>query len=147
MKQYESKENEKKTKQYETFINIETGDRVDIEKRIIKRNGFMITYLDNLIKLVEATGSKKAEVIKFILRRMSKSENTLIITEDEIVKKTKISKYTVCETLKILEDKNIIRRRKGAIMLNPNVLHRGNEAKQNELYRKYLKFKIENVEI
>ena len=133
-------------KQYETYVNEETGEKVDIEKRVVKRSGFMITYLDSLIKLIEATGSKKAEIIKFILRRISKSENTLIITEDEIVKKTKVSKYTVCETLKILEDKNIIRRRKGAIMLNPNVLHRGNEAKQNELYRKYLEFKFENIE-
>ena len=133
-------------KQYETYVNEETGEKVDMEKRVINRRGFMITYLDYLIKLIEATGSKKAEVIKFILRRMSKSENVLIITEDEIVKKTKVSKYTVCETLKILEEKNIIRRRKGAIMLNPMILHRGNEAKQNELYRKYLEFKIENIE-
>lgn len=130
-------------KQYETYINEETGEKVDIEKRVIKRNGFMITYLDNLLKILDATGSKKAIVIKFILKRMSKSENILIITEDELAKKTKVSKFTVCETLKTLEKNNIIKRRKGALMVNPLVLHRGNEGKQKELHRKYLEFNKE----
>lgn len=130
-------------KQYETYINEETGEKVDIEKRVIKRNGFMITYLDNLLKLLDATGSKKGIVIKFILKRMSKSENILIITEDELAKKTKVSKFTVCETLKILEKNNIIKRRKGVLMINPLVLHRGNEGKQKELHRKYLEFNKE----
>ena len=128
-------------KQYETYINEATGEKVDIEKRVINRRGFMITYLDYLLGILDATGSKKGIVIKYILKRMSKSENTLIITENKKEKKTKVSKFTVCETLKTLEKKNIIKRKKGALMVNPLVLHRGNEGKQKELNRKYMEFK------
>ena len=65
------------------------------------------------------------EVVKYILNNMEKSTNTLIITTRELATKSKTSKQTVIETLKALEEAQIITRKTGAIMIHPKLMHRG----------------------
>ena len=55
------------------------------------------------------------EVVKYILKNMEKSNDTLIITTGELAEKSWVSKPMVIETLKILEYVGIIKRRTGAI--------------------------------
>lgn len=55
------------------------------------------------------------EVVKYILKNMEKSNNTLIITTGELAEKSGVSKPMLIETLKILEYVGIIKRRTGAI--------------------------------
>lgn len=105
------------------------------------RNGFMITYMSAIISLIEKLGTKKMEVVKYIFENMSKSENTLIITTRELSEKTNVSKPVVLETLKILEDANLITRRTGAIMISAKLVHRGNENKERYLMTKFYDFK------
>lgn len=104
------------------------------------RNGFMITYMSAIISLIEKLGTKKMTIVKYIFENMSKSENTLIITTRELAEKTKVSKPVVLETLKILEDANLISRRTGAIMLSARLMHRGNEQKERYLMTKFYSF-------
>lgn len=75
----------------------------------------MITYLSAIINLIDSLGNKKMEVVKYILKNMEKSNNTLIITTGELAEKSGVSKPMVIETLKILEYAGIIKRRTGAI--------------------------------
>lgn len=96
---------------------------IDTFEKTISRNGFMITYLSEIICLIENLGNKKMLVVKYILNNMSKYENTLIITTPELSKKCGVSRQTVSETLKLLEEANLIKRRTGAIMLNPRLLN------------------------
>src|SRR5699024_950078 len=59
------------------------------------------------------------------------STNTLIITTTELAKKSKVSRQTVSDTLKILEESQIIARKTCAIMIHSNLVHRGNHSKEN----------------
>lgn len=106
-----------------------------------RRNGFMITYMTAIISLIEKLGTKKMAVVKYIFENMSKSENTLIITTRELSEKSKVSKPVVIETLKILEDANLISRKTGAIMLSAKLMHRGDQNKERYLMTKFSSFK------
>lgn len=105
-----------------------------------RRNGFMITYLGSIVSLIDKLGTKKMQVVKYILENMSKSENTLIITTAELAAKAKVSKPVVLETLQILEDAKLISRKTGAIMLSAKLMHRGNENKERYLMTKFTEF-------
>ncbi|WP_180235186.1 replication/maintenance protein RepL [Bacillus cereus] len=104
------------------------------------RNGFMITYLTAIISLIEKLGTKKMIVVKYILENMSKSENTLIITTNELAQKTKVSKPVVLETLKLLEEAKLIKRRTGAIMLSAKLIHKGSDSKERYLMTRFHSF-------
>ncbi|MEM5678954.1 replication/maintenance protein RepL [Bacillus paranthracis] len=71
------------------------------------------------------------QVVKYILENMDKSTNTLIITTRELTEKSKVSRQTVIDTLKTLEQAQIITRRTGAIMIHPSLVHRGKDTKRN----------------
>lgn len=111
-----------------------------------KRNGFMITYMSAIISLIEKLGTKKMTVVKYIFENMSKSENTLIMTTRELAEKTNVSKPVVLETLKILEDADLISRKTGAIMISAKLIHKGNESKERYLMTKFYAFSEEKTE-
>lgn len=108
-----------------------------------KRNGFMITYMTAVISLIEKLGTKKMQVVKYIFENMSKSENTLIITTRELSKATKVSKPVVLETLKILEESNLVSRKTGAIIVSAKLMHRGSEEKERYLMTRFHAFNKE----
>ena len=64
----------------------------------------------------------------------------MIATTREIAKATGTSLQTVITTLKILEEGNIIKRKTGVLMLNPELLMRGDDQK------KYLLLEFGNFE-
>lgn len=119
-----------------------TGEvkEVDEFETKVNRSGFMITYMSAIINLIDKLGTKKMQVMKYIFENMSKTENTLIITTDELAKKSKVSKPVVIETLKILEESNLIKRRTGAIILHPRLMHKGDELKERYLLTKFETF-------
>jgi len=133
----------------ETWIQIDedTGEyigepkKVDVVLKQSDRAGFMITYLSTIIQVIERLGNKKMQVVKFLLQKMDKSSNTLIKTIPEIVAETGISTQTVSETLKILEEANIISRRPGVVMLSPKLVHRGNAQKERLLLTRFCEIK------
>jgi len=122
--------------------NLETGEIVEASEitKKIGRQGFMITYLSAIISLIEFLGNKKMQVVKYILTNMEKANNVLVITTKELSIKSRVSEKTVIETLKILERANIIRRRTGAIMVNSDLVHRGNENKEKVLIARFQEF-------
>lgn len=108
------------------FCDIETGEieEVDVfEKKVGRNEPFMITYMQEILSLMEVLGNRKMKVVKYILKTMNKSNNTLLITTEELAKKTNVSRQTVSDTLKILTDVGIIKRRIGAIMINPKLMN------------------------
>ena len=139
------KKNNAKISESEFWVQIdpETGEiignpkEVDVILKKSDRNGFMITYLSTIIQLIEKLGNQKMKVVKYLLSKMSKSENIVIKTVDEIAKETGISDKTVRETLKLLEEADIISRRPGIIMLSPKLVHRGNSQKERYLMTKF----------
>lgn len=125
-----------------TWINKETGEEItttDIVKKVT-RSGFRITYLSFIINLFDELGGKKYKVISYILDNMDMSSNILVTTVDKLVQKTKVSKPTVIETLKLLENAKLITRTTGAIMLNPELIHRGSAEKEKLLLTRFEEF-------
>jgi DNA-binding transcriptional regulator YhcF (GntR family) len=139
----------------EVWINRDTGEirEVDTFERPVedkRNNGFMITYLAEIINMIETIGNKKMQVIKYILAHMSKSENTLIVTTRELAKKCNVGLNTVVETLKLLDDAGIIERRTGAIMVSPKLCNNWKAPKEATMMIKYHEFsesaKSDNIE-
>ncbi|MBA6432817.1 replication/maintenance protein RepL, partial [Pseudomonas aeruginosa] len=88
-------------------------------------------------------GGKKLKIVNYILDNVHLSNNTMIATVREIAEGTNTSTKTVNTTLKILEEGNIIKRRTGALMLNPELLMRGDDQKQKYLLLEFGNFEQE----
>src|SRR5699024_640292 len=135
----ERKENEVLYNGTSTGVNKERGEEIVTDDVIKKtgRNGFMMTYLSAIVQLIDNLVNKKMQVVKYILENMDKSTNTKIITTTKLTNKSKTSKQTVIETLKILEEAQIIARKTGAIMIHSSLIHRGNESKEKYLLARF----------
>lgn len=124
------------------YQDLDTGEIIEASEVIkkVERNGFMITYLSAIINLIDSLGNKKMQIVKYILKNMEKSNNTLIITSRELAEKSGTSLQTVTDTLKTLEDAGIIKRKTGAIMIHSDLIHRGSSNKEKALLTKFEEF-------
>ena len=78
--------------------------------------------------------AEKLKIVNYIPDNVHLSNNTMIATTREIAKATGTSLQTVITTLKILEEGNIIKRKTGVLMLNPELLMRGDDQNKNTSY-------------
>lgn len=101
-----------------------------------RRSNFAILYPLQFYGLINSVGNKKMEVISYIIRHMS-ADNVLIATSAQIAKKANVSKNTVDRTLQALEKANLIRRKPGIIMLNPQLINRKHKPGEFRLMVKY----------
>lgn len=126
----------------ETFANTETGEVIEVDKlyRTQSSGNFVKAYIVQMVSMLDAIGGKKLKIVNYILDNVHLSNNTLIATTREIAQETNTSLQTVTTTLKVLEEGNIIKRRTGAIMLNPELLMRGDDNKQKYLLIEFGKF-------
>lgn len=127
----------------EIWVNQQTGEVREVdtfEKPVQRDSGFMITYLAEIINMIETLGNKKMQVVKYILSHMCKANNTLIITVRELAEECNMSTKTVNETLKLLEGANIIERRTGAIMVNPKLCNNWRSNKEASMMITYKEF-------
>ena len=125
----------------DVWVNQRTGETIEADQviRKVPRNGFEITYLAYFMDLFDKLGGKKYVVFKYILSNKS-TENTLIITNRELAEKTGTSLQTVSDTLKLLRESGLLTQRTGAIMLHPQLAHRGSERKEAYLLQKFVSF-------
>ena len=124
------------------IIECQTVD--EFERPIGRKDHFMITYLAEIISLIDALGNQKMKVVKYILQNMSKNENMLAITTEKLADKSGVSKKTVIETLKILDSAGIIQRRTGVIMVSPKLMNNKTAKGEATLMVKYHQFESEN---
>ena len=108
----------------------------DVVDKPVLRQNFMIAYLSTIVSMIDKLGNQKMQVVKYLLKEMD-SNNLIIKTIAEIEKETGISHTTIQETLKILENANIIHRRTGVIMISPKLVNRGNAGKERYLLTKF----------
>lgn len=132
-------------------INRETGEFEEVGqadmfyKPVARTEPFMITYLAEIINLIDNLGNKKMQVVKYILRNMSKSDNILLITNRELAEKANVGINTVTDTLKTLEKANIIQRRTGAIMISPKLMNNKKAKGEAIMMTKYKQFNDDEV--
>lgn len=113
---------------------------VDVIVREVSRAGFSITYLATIINMIDNIGNKKMQVVKYILQNMD-SNNKLSQTIREIANGAECSLQTVNDTLKILEECEIIARKTGTVMLSPKLVHKGNAQRERFLMTKFYEVK------
>ena len=128
----------------EVWINKVTGETRTIDMFVKdyeeKRNGFIVAYLGEIINMMESLGNKKMQVVKYILENIEGSNNALIITTRELAKKSGVSLNVVVRTLKLLDEKGIIQRRTGSLMLNPKFCNRWKANKERAMMIKFQGF-------
>ena len=137
----------KKTKAYfeetEKWVRVDKdGNKIGEPKEVnvlvkeISRNGFAITYLGELVRLIDTIGNKKMKVVKYLLKKMD-SENKLVETIREIAEHCEVSTRVVNDTLKMLEETGFVARKTGCVMLSPKIAHKGNASRERYLMTKF----------
>lgn len=130
------------------LIDEQTGEVIEVDKLYRKQSSgnFVKAYIVQLVSMLDMIGGKKLKIVNYILDNVHLSNNLIVATTREIAKATNTSTQTVTRTLKILEEGNIIKRRTGAIMLNPELLMRGDDQKQKYLLLEFGQFEQEASE-
>ncbi|HDJ5793193.1 TPA: replication/maintenance protein RepL [Staphylococcus aureus] len=132
----------------ETYVNQETGEVLEVDKiyRQQVQGNFVKAYIKGLVMMLDVVGGSKLKVVNYLLDNLRLSDNKLIATTREIADNTKTSPTTVTDTLKTLEKGNVIKRRTGVIMLNPEILLRGDDNKHRHLLVEFREFDRANEE-
>lgn len=130
----------------QTLIDHDTGEKYEVDKIYRKQTqgNFVKAYIRGLVMMLDVTGGAKLKVVNYLLENLSLSDNKLVATVREIGESLKISTKTVTETLKTLENGNVIKRKTGVIMLNPEILYRGDDSKQRFLLVEFAQFSRED---
>ena len=117
---------------------------VNVLVKEISRHDFMITYLAQMVSMLDTIGNRKMKVVKYILANMDKSTNKLTETTTELAEHCGVSRMCVSETLGLLEDAGFIARKTGVIMLSPKIVHKGNVQKERLLMTKFRELRGED---
>lgn len=102
----------------------------------IPKGKFEITYTAELFNIMKELGNKKIEVLSFLLDNKD-GNNSLNMTNTEIAERTHVSRKTVVETLKILSEADLIRRKGTVVTVSPRFMMKGNQLREAWLMRKY----------
>lgn len=127
----------------DTWKNLRTGEerRVDeYMKSIGRKDPFYITYMLEILRLFDSLGGKKIKIIKFMLENMSKNDNTLKYTQREIAKLVPASLRTVTETIKILVNADLIKCKRGLIMISPRFMNNWQAQKEANMLVQFKEF-------
>lgn len=118
---------------------------VNVLVKRITRNNFMITYLADMVSLIDTIGNKKMKVVKYILKNMDTSTNKLTETTAEIAKGAGVSRVVVSQTLQLLEEAGFIARKTGVVMLSPKIAHKGSATKERLLMTKFRELREDDL--
>ncbi len=127
--------NRKKKKGTQRIIEEERGEEIKIEKIDSKETTGKVVkaYIVQLISMLDMIGGKKLKIVNYIRDNVHLSNNTMVATKREIAKATGTRLQTVITRLKILEEGNIIKKKTGVLVLNPELLMKGDDQKQKYL--------------
>lgn len=122
------------------YINRQTGEIITCQVAEIEErdSNFTKFWLGNILAAVEEVSNAKMQLIWYLLKNMDYYNNTLLKTVQEIVDESGLGKNTVVETLKILEKYDIIRRKTGVILLNPDIMFKGGVGKRRAVLLRYM---------
>lgn len=131
------------------YLNTTTGEIeefqvVEIEERDAN---FQKIWVGHILSAIDEISNAKMKLLFFLIQEAVRLENIIPMTADEISQKSGVSKATVVRTLQALEKHNIVKRKTGIVMLNPNVIFKGGYGKRmNVLMRYHSLFEEEQTE-
>lgn len=131
----------KKTKIVGTqkYLNQDTGEIIECQVMEIEERdaNFQKFWLSHIMSAIDELSNAKMKLVFYIFENINPATNILLKTIDEMAQETKISQRTIIDTLKILQKHDIISRKIGAIILNPNVLFKGDTNKRRAILTFY----------
>lgn len=123
------------------WVNQLTGEVRYVQEIDVKctDKGFEKVWLGALLSTLDILGNKKLKVVKALLEKKSRSDNTVTIKRQaDLAKELGVSKQTVTDTFKALRDVNFIRQVvPGHYILNPSVIWRGSAGGRHAVMMKF----------
>src|SRR5699024_6321438 len=123
------------------YIDTSTGEKETMQVRNIKEReaNFHKICIGNMIESLDMIGKQKIRVSIFIMENINK-ENELIMTYRVIAQKTNTSLHTVSETMKALQESNLLSKiRNGYYRVNPDVIFKGGRNDRMNVLLRYSK--------
>ena len=130
----------------DTWVNQRTGEAVQAITTVsgATDKGFDKVWLGMILSVLELFGSKRIDVVKYILENRNRSDNTVVFTQKELAKKSKTSYQTVNHTIKILKEANFLTQIvPGYYRINPAVIWRGSHFNRMAIMAKFSEEKRE----
>jgi Firmicute plasmid replication protein (RepL). len=120
-------------------IVVDSPDLHAILKKAYGQKAFWKLYMADYIQVILGSMDyKQLDVFMYISLNTQPSTNLFIGTYEKIMKDCNVSKDTVYKLLKKLIEHNFIKRKQnGVYMVNPNIVMKGNNTKQNLLISYY----------
>src|SRR5699024_386500 len=133
----------KKVKLLETkeFIDASTGEKETMQVTNIEERdaNFHKIWLGHMLESLDMIGNQKIRVEMFNMENINK-ENELIMTYRVIAEKTNTSLQTVSETMKALQESNLLSKiRNGYYRVNPDVIFKGGRNDRMNVLLRYSK--------
>ena len=123
----------------------ETGEVIAIGEPIIAptittkipRGNFEIVYTAQLFDILKKLGNRKIRVLNYLLDEKD-ATNCLNMTNTELSQKTGVSRKTVVDTMNVLSDAGLVKRKGTVIMLSPNFMVKGSRIREAYLMHKFV---------
>lgn len=127
--------------QKKQLMDTETGEIIEVEqvtKRIYGTKNFWKIYLMDFMHILGILDSKQVDVLVYILENTNISNNTFIGTYKKIASEANVSEPTIAIVMKKLQSGGFIRKvQNGVWVVNPQIMIRGNDHKQQMLVSYY----------
>jgi len=126
------------------YINKETGEleTFNVIEEHDQDFNFEKIWLGHLLESLEVLGNAKIKVLNYLLANKN-NENQIIGTQRVIAKGVGVSLPVVNETIKkLVEAKAIKKVSSGVLMLNPEIIFKGQHKKRMNILLKYTKSEI-----
>lgn len=124
----------------ERWVNPETNEERFVQEIDIKitDKGFDKIWLGMMLSVLDIIGSKKITVMKYLLEKRNRTDNTIIVTQDKIAEETGISKKTVNATIVELRKAELVTQIiKGMYRINPAIVWRGSHLGRMAIMAKF----------
>jgi DNA-binding Lrp family transcriptional regulator len=128
-----------------TFADVETGEEFQASTIIQEATDrdFEKIWLAHILTSLDELGNKKIQILSYLFRKRSKSDNVVTKTLREIAKETGISYPTVQETIQTLLRNGLIKKKTGVIFLSPAMIYKGTHDNRMRVMFEYREVKTQ----
>src|SRR5699024_7622451 len=126
------------------FIDASTGEKETMQVTNIEERdaNFHKIWLGHMLESLDMIGNQKIRVAMFIMENINK-ENELIMTYRVIAEKTNTSLQTVSETMKALQESNLLSKiRNGYYRVYPDFIFKGGRNDRMNVLLRYSKVEL-----
>jgi|TARA_Y100000814_G_scaffold281984_1_gene246640 predicted transcriptional regulator len=123
----------------ETYINAATGevhemDVVEIEERDAN---FCKLWVSSILTAIDELSSQRMKIVFWLVNEANKKRNVIAMTTRELSENIGVSRTTLIDTLQILEQHDVVRRKTGIVFMNPEFVYKGGRGGRMEVLTRY----------